>query len=411
MTPPGWSMTARWVYPVDAAPLERGVVVVKGERITAIEPHGSRTPDVDLGNVAVLPGLVNAHTHLDLSGFPKPVPFTGDFTDWLRSVIAHRRTLASEQVQDHIRAGLAESLSHGVTLLGDIAGQGLSAAVLTDAPLRAVVFHELLGLTAERAKLAETAAVEFLAAVPRTATCRPGLSPHAPYSVRRDLFHAVADLARRQHLPVAVHLAETREELQLLEMHQGPFVGFLQSVGVWEPAGLVGSPLEVVLLNKDVARVLLIHANYLDPTTLLPGATVVYCPRTHAHFGHACHPYRQMLDRGVRVALGTDSRASNPDLDLLAEARFLHQLDPDVAGSVLLRMATLSGAEALGWAEETGSLTPGKSADLVTLPLPDRDEADPHRLILESTATARDVLFRGRWVSFSPLPLGERGWG
>jgi len=398
-----WSLTARWIVPVDRVPLPGGVVSVSGEQITAVEPAGTRTADIDLGNVAVLPGLVNAHTHLDLSGFHPRGPFTGDFTDWLHSVIAHRRGLTPLQVGDHIRAGLAESLAHGVTLLGDISAQGLSAALLADAPLRAVVFLELLGLTRERARQAEQAAIDLLHTFPHTPACRPGLSPHAPYSVHRELFRAVAGLAHQRDLPVAIHLGETAEEWQLLRMHEGIFVSFLKSLGVWDPASLVRDPMEVAALNRNVSRLLLVHGNYLAPAMLPPGATVVCCPRTHAYFRHAAHPYRKLLERGYRVALGTDSRASSPDLDLLAEARFLHDLDPLLDGAVLLRMATLSGAEALGWADETGSLTPGKSADLLILPLPDREEADPYRLILESTTTARDVLFRGRWVLTSAV--------
>ena len=109
--------------------------------------------------------------------------------------------------------------------------------------------------------------------------------------------------------------------------------------------------------------------------------SIVYCPRTHAAFGHPPHPFREFLARGVRVCLGTDSLASNPDLDILAEARFVHRRYPDFPGDALLRMVTLSGAEALGWADEAGSLEPGKSADFVAVPLPDRDAADPHELL------------------------------
>ncbi len=338
-------MTARWIFPVDRPPLERGIVSVAGAQIVAIERAGTRTPDVDLGNVAILPGLVNAHTHLDLSGFRQPVAVAGDFTDWLRAVIAHRRTIDPARLHDHIRTGLAESLAHGVTLLGDISGQGASAALLANAPLRAVVFRELLGLTEERARLAEQGAAEFLAAFPHTASCRPGLSAHAPAACRRELFDAVAGLARGRRLPVAVHLAESREEGQLLQTHGGPFTGFLKDLGVWGPTGLVRGPEEVIALCREVAPLLLIHGNYLDPAAVPTTATVVYCPRTHAHFAHAPHPYRQLLERGVRVALGTDSRASSPDLNLLAEMRFLHQLDLNLDGATLLRMATLHGAE------------------------------------------------------------------
>jgi cytosine/adenosine deaminase-related metal-dependent hydrolase len=126
--------------------------------------------------------------------------------------------------------------------------------------------------------------------------------------------------------------------------------------------------------------------------------SIVYCPRTHAAFGHPTHPFREFLARGVRVALGTDSLASNPDLDVLAEARFVHAKHPDVPGDVLLRMATLSGAEALGWADETGNLTPGKSADFIVLPLPNEEKRDPHLLVLGSAQAVSGVVFRGQLV-------------
>jgi cytosine/adenosine deaminase-related metal-dependent hydrolase len=129
---------------------------------------------------------------------------------------------------------------------------------------------------------------------------------------------------------------------------------------------------------------------------------VVYCPRTHAFFGHPPHGFRDLLARGVRVALGTDSLASNPDLDLLAEARFLHRLYPDVPGAQLLHMATLAGALALGWGDEAGSLAPGKSADLAVLPLPPAGDTDPHELVLDSDLPVSAVLCRGRWVGPPP---------
>ncbi len=152
------------------------------------------------------------------------------------------------------------------------------------------------------------------------------------------------------------------------------------------------------LLN-GVSPTLIVHGNFLSPAvaSFPKNATVVYCPRTHAAFGHPPHPFREFLARGVRVAVGTDSLASNPDLDVLAEIRFLHRLYPDVPGDVLLRMATLSGAEALGWADETGSLAPGKSADLVVVPLPARND-EPHHLLLDSDLAVCKVLFRGGWV-------------
>ena len=127
---------------------------------------------------------------------------------------------------------------------------------------------------------------------------------------------------------------------------------------------------------------LLAHGNYLSAKTNLSAhTTIVYCPRTHAAFGHSPHPFREFVARGIRVALGTDSLASNPDLDILAEARFIHERHPDFPGDKLLKMATIAGAEALGFDRMTGSLEPGKSADLVVVPLPNVETNDPYRLL------------------------------
>ncbi len=391
-----WTLAARWVFPVDGPPLERGVVAVEDDRIAAVEPPGARTPDLDLGNAAILPGLVNAHTHLDLTGMRGLAPPTPDFTGWLRQVIGHRRSRSPQQVRADVRAGFGESLCCGTTLLGDITGDGGSWDVLAGGPGRAVVFRELLGLPEERASRAWADLDAWLARHPATPTCRPGVSPHAPYSVRASLFLA----ASASPVPAAVHLAETDAEQELLVLRRGPFVPFLKDLGAWAPEGLAQDLGHVLRLFNGLSPALFIHANYLPPDTPIPrNGSIVYCPRTHAAFGHPPHPFRDFMARGVRVALGTDSLASNPDLSLLEEARFLHRRYPDVPGNVVLRMATLSGAETLGWADETGSLTPGKSADLVVLPLPAEVHADPHELVLGSDRPVERVLWRGRWLN------------
>jgi cytosine/adenosine deaminase-related metal-dependent hydrolase len=391
-----WTLTARWIFPVGGPPLERGTVTINADRIVAVEPRGARPADVDLGEAAALPGLVNAHTHLDLSGLRGLAPPSPDFTGWLRQVIAHRRTATPERTQADIRAGVAEALACGTTLLGDVAASGASWHALTEAPLRAVVFHELLGLPPERASTAWQHLCYWLSVFPTRPTWRTGISPHAPYSVHASLFRP----AVWQGVPVAIHLAESAAELELLAHRRGPFVEFLRELDVWAPEGLVESPDQILTLTRGLNPVLYVHANYLSPDAPVPpNGAVVYCPRTHAAFGHPPHPFREFLARGARIAVGTDSLASNPDLDVLAEIRFLHRQYPEMPGARLLRMATLSGAEALGWHDETGSLTAGKSADLAVVPLtPDAAGADPHEALLGGSEPVRDVLFRGRWV-------------
>jgi cytosine/adenosine deaminase-related metal-dependent hydrolase len=392
-------LTARWVFPVEGPPLERGTVSVRGERVEAVEPHGRRSADLDLGNAAILPGLVNAHTHLDLGGLRGRCPPQADFTAWLRAVIGHRRNSTPEQIEAAIRAGVAESLAFGTTLLGDVSGQGLSWPILAASPLRAVVFRELLGLSRARAEQAAAVARDWLEAQPARGGCRPGLSPHAPYSVHRLLFQTAGEAAQKYGAPLAVHLAETPAELELLQHRRGPFVPFLQELGVWDEEGLTRGAGHVLRLVKAARPLLVVHGNYLPAGSALPrGSTVVYCPRTHAAFGHAPHPFRDLLRQGVRVALATDSLASSPDLDMLAEARHARRAFPDVCGHALLRTITLSGAEALGWQDETGSLAPGKSADLVVLRLPDEEPTHPHALIFDSALPVEAVLCRGRWA-------------
>jgi cytosine/adenosine deaminase-related metal-dependent hydrolase len=393
-SPSPWTLTARWIFPVSSPPLAHGVITISGERIVSVESAKHKPADVDLGDAAIVPGFVNAHTHLDLSGLRGKCLPCADFTAWLRQVIAHRRSTTPQQIEADIRAGLAESLRHGTTLIGDISGDGGSWDILTNAPLRAIVFREMLGLPEVRASGAWQRLDQWLASRSATPNCRAGVSPHAPYSVRSSLFLA----ASTRGVPVAVHLAETAAEQELLMLRRGAFVPFLRDLDVWAPDGLAEDANHVLKLLSGTSPTLLVHCNYLTPDASIPGnCTIVYCPRTHAAFGHPPHPFREFQARGVRVAIGTDSLASNPDLSVLAELRHLHRQRPDVPGDVLLKMATLWGAEALGWADETGSLEAGKSADLVAVPLAPGG-CDPYERLFDSDLPVQRVLWRGRWI-------------
>jgi len=369
------TLTARWVFPASSPPLERGTVTVSDGKIAAVEARGTRTPDEDLGNVAIIPGLVNTHTHLDLSGARGLIPPTDPdhFTDWLRGVIAYRRTRTPEQVQADIRDGLAECLRAGTTLIGDIAAEGRSWDTLADAKTRAVVFRELIGVSDERWRVTLFALTRWDREHTNTVTCRKAASPHAPYSVGRALIRSIPS----NGWITTVHFAESPGEMELLERRTGPFREFLESLGIWYPER-IADVRWVLWRTRRTSHSLLAHCNYLPPETVFgENQSVVYCPRTHAAFGHPPHPFRDFLARGVRVCLGTDSLASNPDLDILAEARFVRARYPDFPGDLLLKMVTLAGAEALGWADECGSLEAGKSADVVAVSLPDRDAAAP----------------------------------
>lgn len=407
------TVTARYVFPANGPPLPGGLLSLEGDRIVAVKPAGTRTADEDFGNAAILPGLVNAHTHLDLSGARGLIPPTDPdhFTEWLRGVIAYRIGRSAEQVREDIRDGLKEVLQSGTTLVGDITSGGASWDVLVTSPLRSWVFFELIGLD-ERKFVTDARRTGRLIGwafdSPRplgncktdTSQTKGGLSPHAPYSVHGRIARNIMSGI----VPTATHVAETSQEGELLERRTGSFVQFLTDLGVYQPEVLVDSWTRYLApwneSSKGISNCLVIHANYLQPDfSFWPHQSVVYCPRTHAAFGHPPHPFRELLARGVRVCLGTDSLASNPDLDILAEARFVRSRYPDFPGEQLLKMISLSGAEALGWADECGSLEVGKSADFVVVPLPNGEERDPHDLFLKdgSPPSVRSTMFRGEW--------------
>lgn len=198
-----------------------------------------------------------------------------------------------------------------------------------------------------------------------------------------------------------MHLAESDAETTLLTRREGPFVSFLQDLGVWNSESIGHRYGDYFEDGADgTTPRLFVHGNHLPVETPFPARfSLCYCPRTHAAFGHPPHPFREFLSRGVRVCLGTDSLASNPDLDILEEARFIQRQHPDFDGETLLKMATIHGAYALGWAGECGSLTVGKSADAVAVPLPNAD-GDPYDLLLSSGDHGnRRTLFRGKWRS------------
>lgn len=399
-------LKTRYVVPVDAPVIENAAVELQHGRIVAVGPARTFTAAgaVDYGDAVMLPGLVNAHTHLELTTLAGKLPPHADLIDWLRRLVDVRRAAPPTEptIAQAMRLGITESLRSGTTTIGDItASPEWTRPVLAASPLRAVSFGEVIAIGTRRHRLADRLA---LAASTRHATSRlrVGISPHAPYTVEPSAMRACAARAATPPTPLCIHLAESPDEDAFTRTRTGPFVDHLRRVGVWDDdIPVPGSgPVELAHATGLLTRhTIVAHANYVSDAdiTLLAatGAAVAYCPRTHAAFHHKPHRFRDMLAAGVNVCIGTDSRASNPSLSILDELRYIRTRYPDLDPAQLVAMATIHGATALGLAETTGSITVGKAADLAILPI-HAHPAAPWHAILDAPAEPIAVYIAGQ---------------
>jgi aminodeoxyfutalosine deaminase len=393
------TVRARWIFPVAGPPLHGGAVEFDSAgQVLSIHrraPAGAQ----DLGDVGLIPGLVNTHAHLEFSDLSEPLQPAQPFPAWLRSVVAYRRNHGD--VREAIRAGLAESRRNGTVALGEIETGGDVAQVSGPGPRIIVAFRELLGPSPDAVERQFEIARQFLDD-PST-NSRPfvirGLSPHAPYSVHPQLLERLVSLAKARRSTVAIHLAETREELQCLASGTGQIVDLFSEVGMWPgplyPAGV--KPLDILRQLETLPRVVIAHGNYLDDEELdflagRPNFALAYCPRTHAFFGHDNHPWRRLAARGGVVAIGTDGRSSNPDLSVWHELQFLRQRCPDYDPAALLRMGTLQGARALGLDHQIGTIEPGKSPALAVIRLGQVGTTDPYEELFHADSEVTDLL-------------------
>ncbi|HXG44497.1 MAG TPA: amidohydrolase family protein [Gemmatimonadales bacterium] len=371
---------ARWLVPIERPPVEGGAVLIGGDgRIVAVG-EAARVPcppgavAVDLGEVALLPGLVNAHTHLELTGFEgrNDEP---DFPTWIRRIIALKAGRGPEEFLAAARQGLRDCWAAGITTVADTGDSGAGIAALAALGGSGIAYHEVFGPEPDRAEASFAALVRAVERLrefegPRV---RLGVSPHAPYSVSGPLYRRVAAWARAEGLPLAVHLAESREESDLLERGTGGFARAWQGRGIPLPAADC-SPVAWLDRHQVLGpATLCIHMVQAGPADLdlvaARGAAIAHCPRSNRRHGHGEAPLGAMLARRLRVGLGTDSVVSVAPLDLMAELAAARRLG-GLAAERALRLATLDAAEALGLGAEVGSLRAGKWGDLAAFRLP-----------------------------------------
>lgn len=373
---------ADWVLPVAAPPIPDGWVAVERRRIAGV--GSGRTPGaIDLGHVAILPALVNAHTHLELSYLRGAVPPAGRFLDWIGAIIAARRRFPNPEdpaILEAARVGIEEARASGTGLVGDISNTLVTVPLLRDAAMPARVFYELLGFNTDDPA---GRVLEARGHMDRTGSADPdvriALAPHAPYSVSPGLFSAIReDLDAHPGDVSTVHLGESSDEVEFLDCGTGGWRDVLTGLGVWTAAWRAPgvSPVRYLAdLGFLDSRVLAVHGVQCDGDDLTRlrtlGTTVVSCPRSNRYVGVGDPPIEAFYAMGVSVAFGTDSLASVQDLNMFGELAAARRLAPRVSARYLLESGTLCGARALGFGEQFGSIEEGKEAALIAVRLPE----------------------------------------
>lgn len=368
------TLAADWVVPVEGAPIRNGAVTIGDDgRIVHVGPAAGVAPDERFDDAVIIPGFVNAHSHIEYGGY---AGFGDglDFPRWIGIHIQRKELLDEEGMLAHARLGAADCLRSGITTIGDASFCGAAARACDELGLRAIVYLEVFDFygvadAIERVfePMRERVAGSFSDRV------RLGISPHAPYTVSAPLYHAAFELG----LPVITHISESVPEIQYLKTGTGPW----ESLGplLIPPAGTTGIRLlarEGLLGDRLVAA----HCVHVDDEEIALLAehdvAVAHCPRSNATLGCGVAPLAELRAAGVRVAIATDSPASTPSFDMFEEMRATiwaaraRARDPEALGATdALELATIGGARALGLVDEVGSLQAGKRADLTVVSL------------------------------------------
>src|SRR5688572_1821299 len=372
-----------WLLPISQPPIRDAWLRTDRGRIIAFghSRPGDFTADdeIDLGEVAVLPGLVNAHTHLELSWLRGCIGETDDFGGWLRTIIQLKNDAAqhADEVATAIEDAVREARSFGTALVGDVTNTVATSRPLREHGLCGVVFFELLGFRTEDAAALLHAAMERLNGQSASELLRHTLAPHSPYSVSPALFGLIRHALQRDPFArSSIHLGESEAEVEFLKHGTGPCRAALAELGKWDASWVAPHCDPVEYLDRMGFiddHILIVHGVKFGADELqrlaAKGATIVTCPRGNMRTGAGRPPIEEFFDSGVRVAIGTDSLASVPDLNIFSELVEMRRLAPALPPRVLLESATINGARALGFEADFGTIDSGKRDALITVQL------------------------------------------
>jgi len=404
----------RMVVTMDGAPIPDGAVRVRGNRIVEVGNFSTFAPDndeiIDLGECVLLPGLINAHCHLDYTDLAGEIAPTKLFTDWIKTITtAKAGRIYADFAQSWVR-GARMLLRTGATTVADIeAVPELLPEIRQATPLRVFSFLEMTGVKSRREpRLILDEAVRKIESLPAPAG-GAGLSPHAPYSTVPELLRLSAAVAREKGWRLTTHVAESAEEFEMFTHARGPMFDWLKrNERDMTDCGL-GSPVQHLERNGCLAdNLIAVHVNYLasgDAALLAQrGVSVVHCPRSHAFFQHRRFPRETLADAGVNICLGTDSLASvvqtrgqPPELNLFAEMQAFAAACPEAPPETVLQMATVNGARALGLPGRIGQLSENSLADIITVPFAGKS-ADALEAVVHHAGEVSASMIDGAWV-------------
>lgn len=402
-------LRARTVITNTGTPIEDGAVAVVENRIVAAgsfdEIRAAHAGEVtDLGGQVLMPGLVNAHCHLDYTMMRRAINPQRSFTEWILRINSLKRSLDNNDYRAAIAKGFAELKQWGTTTVANIESFPELLPAMQPPPIRTWWFFEMIDVRHRHA------GEETMAGTLAFFDQRPdwlggfGLSPHAPYTASGSLYALTSDAAEKMTMPVMTHVAESREEWEMFRHGRGELFDFMKKLGRWMFDNQVQrTPFAHVAAHARLGpHWLLAHMNELDESdfALLAAMpqppSVVHCPGSHRYFRHSPFPLTKLRGIGVNVCLGTDSLASTLTLSMFDEMRILSRQEPQLDPAEILKMATLNGAKALGI--EAGKIAPGALADLIALPLADTAR-EVHAAVIENRDPIAWMMLDGKILS------------
>ncbi len=328
---------------------------------------------IDLGNSAIIPGFVNAHTHLELTHLHKCIKSNGNFTSWIRQLVDKKNDWIENEYALSVRDGIKSSLKSGTTTVVDITRNGIALTELLTSRIRKSIFFEIINFNPDTAEDSINDFKELITGINHDDLLSIGIFPHAPYTVSGRLYKGCKEVSEEFDIGIATHIAETKEEVEFLTRGTGHFVSLLNDFNMlksWKHPGL--SPINYL---KNIGFLengcILIHCNYITEEEInlieKTKSNVVFCPRSHEYFLHDDHPFSILQNRDINIALGTDSLASNDTLSILDEMKFIRKHYRDLKPQDIFYMGTIAGAVALKMDDRIGRLYPGYYADIAVI--------------------------------------------